>query len=41
MGKKKGFGSPDWFPGEGNQANKWANEAYNQWKLIFNNYGTL
>jgi asparagine synthase (glutamine-hydrolysing) len=34
-GKKKGFSSPDWIKGEGNQANKWANESLNKWKQIY------
>lgn len=36
-GKKRGFSSPDWFVGDGNQANKWANAAFEQWNKIFNN----
>jgi asparagine synthase (glutamine-hydrolysing) len=31
-GKKKGFTSPDWLTGEGNQANKWANAALKEWQ---------
>lgn len=34
-GKKKGFSSPDWIEGEGNQANKWAVAALNKWKQTF------
>jgi asparagine synthase (glutamine-hydrolysing) len=33
--KKRGFSSPDWFEGTGNQANKWANAAFNQWTEIY------
>jgi asparagine synthase (glutamine-hydrolysing) len=33
--KKRGFSSPDWIPGTGNQANKWANAALNEWKKIY------
>lgn len=32
---KRGFGSPDWIPGKGNQANKWAEAAINEWKKIY------
>ena len=32
---KRGFSSPDWFSGEGRQADKWANAAFNEWKTIF------
>lgn len=32
---KRGFTSPDWIEGDGNQANKWAVAAYNQWKKLF------
>lgn len=28
---KKGFSSPDWIPGLGNQAQKWATAAYTEW----------
>lgn len=34
-GKKKGFSSPDWFGGEGNQALKWATAAFNEWEKQF------
>ncbi len=34
--KKRGFSSPDWIAGEGNQANKWANAALNEWLNIYN-----
>jgi len=34
-GPKRGFSSPDWILGTGNQANKWANAALNQWKNIY------
>ena len=30
-GKKKGFSSPDWIEGKGNQALKWASAAYKEW----------
>jgi asparagine synthetase B (glutamine-hydrolysing) len=33
--KKRGFSSPDWFEGTGNQASKWANAAFNQWTEIY------
>lgn len=33
---KRGFSSPDWIPGDGNQANKWAVAAYNEWEKQFN-----
>jgi asparagine synthase (glutamine-hydrolysing) len=33
---KKGFTSPDWIPGEGNQAKKWAIAAFNEWFKIYN-----
>ena len=29
--KKRGFTSPDWIDGEGNQANKWATAAIHKW----------
>jgi asparagine synthase (glutamine-hydrolysing) len=32
---KRGFSSPDWFEGEGNQALKWANASYNEWEKIY------
>jgi len=32
---KRGFSSPDWFDGEGSQADKWANAAFNEWQNIF------
>lgn len=32
---KKGFSSPDWFEGDGNQAQKWATTAFNKWNEIF------
>jgi len=32
---KRGFSSPDWFEGEGNQADKWAKAAFNEWQNIF------
>lgn len=32
---KKGFSSPDWFEGEGNQAKKWSEAAFNQWLVTF------
>ena len=35
-GKKKGFSSPDWIEGKGNQAMKWADAAYQQWEKTFN-----
>lgn len=35
MGKKKGFTSPDWFPGSQNQANKWAHYAFENWEKQF------
>lgn len=35
-GKKRGFSSPDWIQGEGNQANKWATAALNEWMNIYN-----
>ncbi len=35
-GPKRGFSSPDWFEGDGNQALKWANAAYKQWSETFN-----
>jgi asparagine synthase (glutamine-hydrolysing) len=35
-GKKRGFSSPDWIPGNGNQANKWAEAAYKEWYKQFN-----
>jgi len=34
-GKKKGFSSPDYFEGEGNQARKWSNAALTKWKEIY------
>lgn len=34
-GAKKGFSSPDWLEGEGNQANKWAINALNTWTKLF------
>jgi asparagine synthase (glutamine-hydrolysing) len=34
---KRGFSSPDWFSGDGNKANKWANTALKEWNFIFNN----
>ncbi len=34
-GRKRGFSSPDYFEGEGNQARKWSNAALNQWKQIY------
>jgi asparagine synthase (glutamine-hydrolysing) len=34
-GKKKGFSSPDFFKGEGNQARKWSNAALTKWKEIY------
>lgn len=34
-GIKKGFSSPDWLTGEGNQANKWATNALNTWTKLF------
>lgn len=34
-GPKRGFSSPDWFEGEGNQALKWANAAYSEWEKQF------
>jgi len=33
--KKRGFSSPDWFEGTGNQASRWANAAFNKWKEIY------
>lgn len=35
--KKQGFSSPDYFTGEGNAANKWANTAYTSWKKQYLN----
>jgi asparagine synthase (glutamine-hydrolysing) len=35
--KKTGFSSPDWFPGDGNQAMKWATTAHQQWQQLFTN----
>jgi asparagine synthase (glutamine-hydrolysing) len=32
---KRGFSSPDWFEGEGTQADKWAKAAFNEWENIF------
>lgn len=32
---KRGFSSPDWIPGEGNQANKWAVAAFKEWEKQF------
>jgi hypothetical protein len=32
---KQGFSSPDWFKGEGNQAKKWSEAAFNQWLVTF------
>lgn len=32
---KRGFSSPDWIPGKGNQANKWAEAAINEWIKIY------
>jgi asparagine synthase (glutamine-hydrolysing) len=32
---KKGFSSPDWIEGEGNQAKKWSVAALSKWKEIF------
>jgi asparagine synthase (glutamine-hydrolysing) len=34
---KRGFSSPDWFRGEGNQANKWATAAFEKWLEVYNN----
>jgi asparagine synthase (glutamine-hydrolysing) len=34
-GKKRGFSSPDWIDGEGNQALKWARAALTEWRNIF------
>lgn len=34
-GKKRGFSSPDWIPGEGNQALKWATAAFKEWENIY------
>jgi len=34
-GIKRGFSSPDWIEGEGNQALKWATAAYNEWEKKF------
>lgn len=36
-GPKKGFTSPDWFPGDGNQARRWSEAALKSWKKIFLN----
>lgn len=34
-GKKRGFSSPDWIDGQGNQALKWARAALTEWRNIF------
>ncbi len=36
-GPKRGFTSPDWIAGEGNQARKWSVEAFKTWRKIFTN----
>ncbi len=40
-GSKKGFSSPDWIPGEGNQALKWATAAYNEWEKQYSTTNKL
>lgn len=35
-GPKKGFSSPDWIQGEGNQALKWTTAAFNEWEKTYN-----
>ncbi len=37
-GPKKGFSSPDWIGGDGNQASNWAVAAYNSWEKHFNTH---
>ena len=32
---KRGFSSPDWFLGEGNQAERWARRALKEWEEVF------
>lgn len=39
-GKKRGFSSPDWFAGPGNQAERWATAALQTWKDVFLNFGS-
>jgi asparagine synthase (glutamine-hydrolysing) len=34
-GPKKGFSSPNWIEGDGNQALKWATAAFNSWEKIY------
>ncbi len=35
--KKRGWTSPDWIEGQGNQARKWSEAALAEWNNIFNN----
>lgn len=34
-GPKKGFSSPDWFPGDGSKSMKWTAAAFNEWENIY------
>ena len=38
-GKKRGWTSPDWFEGEGNQAKRWSEAALQEWNKLFNFVG--